>query len=142
MNPRQTMNNKIAIGNLLGLGMISILLISNGVISYAQTNDPNLTTNSTISNATAAANSSGITNTTSSTSDNPVVKSIDAAISAMKSSDDKAGKKLLYEAESALEGKSDVVDAEKRIEASLQALKDGDTNAAISHAEEAKKSLS
>jgi len=60
----------------------------------------------------------------------------------MKSSDDKAGKKLLYEAESALEGKSDVVDAEKRIEASLQALKDGDTNAAISHAEEAKKSLS
>lgn len=136
------MNNKIAIGILLGLGMISILLISNGVISYAQTNDPNLTTNSTISNATAAANSSGITNTTSSTSDNPVVKSIDAAISAMKSSDDKAGKKLLYEAESALEGKSDVVDAEKRIEASLQALKDGDTNAAISHAEEAKKSLS
>lgn len=142
MNPRQTMNNKIAIGILLGLGMISILLISNGVISYAQTNDPNLTTNSTISNATAAANSSGITNTTSSTSDNPVVKSIDAAISAMKSSDDKAGKKLLYQAESALEGKSDVVDAEKRIEASLQALKDGDTNAAISHAEEAKKSLS
>jgi hypothetical protein len=136
------MNNKIAIGILLGLGMISILLISNGVISYAQTNDLNLTTNSTISNATAAANSSGITNTTSSTSDNPVVKSIDAAISAMKSSDDKAGKKLLYEAESALEGKSDVVDAEKRIEASLQALKDGDTNAAISHAEEAKKSLS
>jgi len=136
------MNNKIAIGILLGLEMISILLISNGVISYAQTNDLNLTTNSTISNATAAANSSGITNATSSTSDNPVVKSIDAAISAMKSSDDKAGKKLLYEAESALEGKSDVVDAEKRIEASLQALKDGDTNAAISHAEEAKKSLS
>ena len=42
----------------------------------------------------------------------------------------------------ASEGKSDVVDAEKRIEASLQALKDGDTNSAISHAEEAKKSLS
>jgi hypothetical protein len=95
-----------------------------------------------MSNASAVSNSSGITNTTSSTSDNPVLKSIDDAISAIKSSDNKAGKKLLYEAESALEGKSDVVDAEKRIEASLQALKDGDTNAAISHAEEAKKSLS
>jgi hypothetical protein len=122
--------------------MISILLISNGIASYAQTNVLNMTTNSTMSNATAATNSSGITNTTSLTSDNPVLKSIDDAISAIKSSDNKAGKKLLYEAESALEGKSDVVDAEKRIEASLQALKDGDTNAAISHAEEAKKSLS
>ncbi|HEY7109956.1 MAG TPA: hypothetical protein VH415_11030 [Nitrososphaeraceae archaeon] len=136
------MNKKSASGILLGLGMISILLISNGIASYAQTNVLNMTTNSTMSNATAASNSSGITNTTSLTSDNPVLKSIDDAISAIKSSDNKAGKKLLYEAESALEGKSDVVDAEKRIEASLQALKDGDTNAAISHAEEAKKSLS
>jgi hypothetical protein len=136
------MNKKSASGILLGLVMISILLISNGIASYAQTNVLNMTTNSTMSNATAASNSSGITNTTSLTSDNPVLKSIDDAISAIKSSDNKAGKKLLYEAESALEGKSDVVDAEKRIEASLQALKDGDTNAAISHAEEAKKSLS
>ena len=137
------MNKKLAKGILLGIGMMTMLLISNGVVSYAQTNDLNLTTNSTMSNETAAAaNSSGITNTTSLTSENPVVKSIDAAISAIKSNDNHEGKKLLYEAESALEGKSDVVDAEKRIEASLQALKDGDTNAAISHAEEAKKSLS
>jgi hypothetical protein len=35
------------------------------------------------------------------------------------------GKKLLLKAEEALEGKSDLVDAEKRIEASLAALKDG-----------------
>jgi hypothetical protein len=122
--------------------MVSILIFSNGIVSYAQTNVLNLTTNSSMSNTTTAVNSTGINNTTSSTSDNPVVQSIDAAISAIKSSDNKAGKKLLYEAESALEGKSDVVDAEKRVEASLQALKDGDTNAAISHAEEAKKSLS
>jgi hypothetical protein len=136
------MNNKTAIGILLGLVMVSILIFSNGIVSYAQTNVLNLTTNSSMSNTTTAVNSTGINNTTSSTSDNPVVQSIDAAISAIKSSDNKAGKKLLYEAESALEGKSDVVDAEKRVEASLQALKDGDTNAAISHAEEAKKSLS
>jgi hypothetical protein len=122
--------------------MVSILIFSNGIVSYAQTNVLNLTTNSSMSNTTTAVNSTGINNTTSSTLDNPVVQSIDAAISAIKSSDNKAGKKLLYEAESALEGKSDVVDAEKRVEASLQALKDGDTNAAISHAEEAKKSLS
>jgi hypothetical protein len=140
MNPRQTMNKKLAKGVLLALGTVSLLLISNGIVSYAQTNVPNLTTNSTMSNATA--NSSDITNTTSLPSDNPVLQSIDGAISAIKSSDNQAGKKLLYEAESALEGKSDVVDAEKRIEASLQALKDGDTNGAISNAEEAKKSLS
>ena len=136
------MNNKTAIGILLGLVMVSILIFSNGIVSYAQTNVLNLTTNSSMSNTTTAVNSTGINNTTSSTSDNPVVQSIDAAISAIKCSDNKAGKKLLYEAESALEGKSDVADAEKRVEASLQALKDGDTNAAISHAEEAKKSLS
>ena len=136
------MNNKSTKAILLGLVMVSILIFSNGIVSYAQTNVLNLTTNSSMSNTTTAINSTGINNTTSSTSDNPVVQSIDAAISAIKSSDNKAGKKLLYEAESALEGKSDVVDAEKRVEASLQALKDGDTNAAISHAEEAKKSLS
>lgn len=45
------------------------------------------------------------------------------------------------QAESALEGNSKAVDAEKHIEASLQALKDGDTKGAINHAELAKKSL-
>ena len=75
-------------------------------------------------------------------SDNPVVQSIDAAIKAIKDGDKDSGKKSLLKAEEALEGKSNLADAEKRVEASLAALKDGDNNAAISHAEEAKKSLS
>jgi len=49
---------------------------------------------------------------------------------------------LLLKAEEALEGKSDLVDAEKRIEASLAALKDGDDNGAISQADEAKRNIS
>ena len=42
---------------------------------------------------------------------------------------------------SSLEDKPNQGGAEKHIEASLQALKDGDTNGALTHAEEAKKGL-
>jgi len=124
---------------MLGLATISIILVSNGIVSYAQTNSSDLTVgyNSSISNS-----SSTTVNNATSTSDNPVVQSIDAAIKAIKDGDKDSGKKSLLKAEEALEGKSDLVDAEKRVEASLAALKDGDNNAAISHAEEAKKSLS
>ena len=124
---------------MLGLATISIILVSNGIVSYAQTNSSDITVeyNSSISNS-----SSTTVNNATSTSDNPVVQSIDAAIKAIKDGDKDTGKKLLLKAEEALEGKSDLVDAEKRVEASLAALKDGDNNAAISHAEEAKKSLS
>lgn len=124
---------------MLGLATISIMLVSNGIVSYAQTNSSDITVgyNSSISNS-----SSTTVNNATSTSDNPVVQSIDAAIKAIKDGDKDTGKKLLLKAEEALEGKSDLVDAEKRVEASLAALKDGDNNAAISHAEEAKKSLS
>jgi len=124
---------------MLGLATISIILVSNGIVSYAQTNSSDITVgyNSSISNS-----SSTTANNTTSTSDNPVVQSIDAAIKAIKDGDKDSGKKSLLKAEEALEGKSDLVDAEKRVEASLAALKDGDNNAAISHAEEAKKSLS
>ena len=127
-------------GILFVTATLSILLVSNSFDSYAQTNSLNQTASSNMSNSTV--NASSITNATSVATDDPVLKSIDMAIASIKSGDNDAGKKSLYEAESALEGKSDVVDAEKRIEASLQALKDGDTNSAISHAEEAKKSLS
>ena len=81
-------------------------------------------------------------NATSTPSDNPVVQSIDTAIKAIKDGDKDSGKKSLLKAEEALEGKSDLVDAEKQVETALAALKDGDTNAAISHAEEAKNNLS
>ena len=133
------MKNKSIQSIMLGLATISIILVSNGIVSYAQTNSSDITVgyNSSISNS-----SSTTVNNATSTSDNPVVQSIDAAIKAIKDGDKDSGKKLLLKAEEALEGKSDLVDAEKRVEASLAALKDGDNNAAISHAEEAKKSLS
>ena len=133
------MKNKSIQSIMLGLATISIILVSNGIASYAQTNSSDITVgyNSSISNS-----SSTTVNNATSTSDNPVVQSIDAAIKAIKDGDKDTGKKLLLKAEEALEGKSDLVDAEKRVEASLAALKDGDNNAAISHAEEAKKSLS
>jgi len=125
---------------MLGLATISIILVSNGIVSYAQTNSSDITVgyNSSISNSSSTT----VNNATSTPSDNPVVQSIDAAIKAIKDGDKDSGKKSLLKAEEALEGKSDLVDAEKRVEASLAALKDGDNNAAISHAEEAKKSLS
>jgi len=59
----------------------------------------------------------------------------------IKSGDNDGAKKSLLQAESALEGKSNLSGAEKHIEASLKALKEGDTNGALMHAEEAKKGL-
>ena len=133
------MKNKSIQSIMLGLATISIILVSNGIVSYAQTNSSDITVgyNSSISNS-----SSTTVNNATSTSDNPVVQSIDAAIKAIKDGDKDSGKKSLLKAEEALEGKSDLADAERLFKASLAALKDGDSNAAISHAEEAKKSLS
>jgi len=48
----------------------------------------------------------------------------------------------LLQAESALEGNSKLSTAEKHVESSLQALKDGDTKGAINHVQEAKSGLS
>jgi len=133
------MKNKSIQSIMLGLATVSIILVSNGIVSYAQTNSSDITVGY---NSSISKSSSTTVNNTTSTSDNPVVQSIDAAIKAIKDGDKDSGKKSLLKAEEALEGKSDLVDAEKRVEASLAALKDGDNNAAISHAEEAKKSLS
>ena len=134
------MKNKTIQSLMLGLATMSMILVSNGIVSYAQTNssDLNMGTNTSMS----TSNSTTANNATSTPSDNPIMQSMDAAIKAIKDGDKDSGKKSLLQAEEALEGKSDLVDAEKRVEASLAALKDGDTNAAISHAEEARKSLS
>ncbi len=117
---------------------LSLTLYSNdGVASYAQTN--------TTSNSNASSMASNATTTAgnqSSSSSNPAVTLIDAGISAIKGGDNDAAKKNLYEAEVALEDKPESVDAEKHVEAALKALKDGDTNGVIFHAEEAKKTLS
>ena len=134
------MKNKSIQSIMLGLATMSIILVSNGIVSYAQTNSSDLTVGYNTSISTS--NSTDVNNATSTPSDNQVVQSIDAAIKAIKDGDKDSGKKSLLKAEEALEGKSDLADAEKRVEASLAALKDGDNNAAISHAEEAKKSLS
>ena len=118
------------------LSIVPLLLISNSVLSFGQTN---------ATNSTAAITSSNQTNTTAATAtDNPnseTIKSIDTGISMIKSGDNDGAKKSLYQAESSLEGKPNQGGAEKHIEASLQALKDGDTNGALTHAEEAKKGL-
>ena len=117
------MNNKTIQSIMFGIAIISILLISNSIGTSAQTNFSNAIGDSNVSNSTI--NSTSVTNSTTTHSDNPKVQSIDAAIKAIKDGDKDLGKKLLLKAEEALEGKSDLVDAEKRIEASLAALKDG-----------------
>lgn len=105
--------------------MFSVLMIPNTHAIFAQVNSSN-------------TNQSGI----SDNSNQPIIKSIDAGITAIKNGNNDEAKKLFYQAESALEGKPGQVNTEKHIEASLKSLKDGDSNAAITHAEEAKKNLS
>lgn len=120
------------------LSIVPLLLISNSVLSFGQTNATNGPA------AITSSNQTNTTTTTTTTTDNPnseTIKSIDTGISMIKSGDNDGAKKSLYQAESSLEGKPNQGGAEKHIEASLQALKDGDTNGALTHAEEAKKGL-
>jgi len=107
------------------LAIVPLLLISNSVISYGQTN------------TTTTANQT-------STNDGPnseSIKLIDSGIVLIKSGDNEGAKKSLLQAEAGLEDKPNLSAAEKHIEASLQALKDNDKNGALTHAEEAKKGL-
>ena len=133
------MKTKLITSTMLGLAAISILLFSNGIVSYSQSNSSEVTLGT---NATISASNSTQANNSTSQSDNPTVQSIDEAIKALNAGDKDTAKKLLLKAEESLEGKSNLEGAEKRVEAALAALKDGDINSAISHAEEAKKGLS
>ena len=63
------------------------------------------------------------------------------AIIAIKNGKIDEGRKHLLEAEKLMEGRPSIADSEKRIEAAIKALNDGDSNGSISQAEEAKKSL-
>lgn len=114
--------------NLFSLAILPLLLISGSVVAFGQTN---------ISNTTQTSNQTGA----SSDSNNDIIQSIDSGITSINNGDNDGAKKSFYQAELALEDKPDLSSVEKQIEASLKALKDGDTNAAITHAEEAKKSL-
>ncbi len=92
-------------GILFIVGTVTLLLLSNGIVSYAQTNSTNMTSSSIVSNDTM--NNSSNPNaqpatTAASSSDNPIVTNIDTAVSAIKSGDS-GGKKHLYQAESSLE---------------------------------------
>ena len=123
-------NNTNILSTILLTGAIAgLILMSNIVLSSAtmQSNGDTSTTAPT-------------TSTTKSFNDK-VIMNIDAAISSIKSGDNDEGRKQLLEAEKSLEGVESAVDAEKRIEAALKILKDGDSNGSISQAEEAKKLL-
>ena len=95
--------------------------------------------------STATMQSNGNTSTTAATttksSNDQVIMHIDSAISSIKNGDNDEGRKQLLQAEKLLEGVESAVDSEKRIEAALKILKDGDSNGSISQAEEAKKLL-
>jgi hypothetical protein len=127
----KTKNTSILSAALLATALSGLMIVSGMVVSTAtaqsNTTETNATTNATMN--------------TSSSSDNPVVMHTDAAIGAIKDGKTEEGRKHLLGAEKVLEGKPSVADSEKRIEAAIQALKDGDSNGSISQAEEAKKSL-
>lgn len=133
------MNTKSIPFLMLGLATISVILFSNGIVSAQQQVEDDAA--GSLLNSTGLSPNSTQMNNVTSQSDNPIVQSIDAAIKALNNGDKDGAKKLLLTAEESLEGKSNLQDAEKRVEASLAALKDGDTNAAISHAEEAIKNI-
>jgi hypothetical protein len=127
----KTKNTNILPLALLTTALLGLMIALGSVISTATAQS-----NTTATNATTNANKN-----TSSSSDDPIVVQIDAAISAIKDGKTDEGRKHLFEAEKLMEGKPSIADSEKRIEAAIKALKDGDANGSISQAEEAKKSL-
>ncbi len=110
------------------------LMIASGFIVSIATAQSNTTEANSTNSATAIAN-------TNSSSDDPIVAQIDAAIGAIKDGKSDEGRKHLFEAEKLMEGKPSIADSEKRVEAAIKALSDEDSNGSISQAEEAKKSL-
>jgi hypothetical protein len=123
-------NNISILPAILITGAIAgLILMSNTVLSTA-----------TMQSNNGASTTAATTSTTKSSNDQ-VIMHIDSAISAIKSGDNDKGRKQLLEAEKLLEGVESAVDAEKRIEAALKILKDGDSNGSISQAEEAKRLL-
>ena len=66
---------------------------------------------------------------------------LDSAITAIQGGNTEEGKKQLLQSEKLLEDTPSASGAEKHIEAALQALKQGENNGSITHAEEAKKML-
>jgi hypothetical protein len=124
----KTNNTNILSATLITGAIAGLILMSNIVLSSAtmQSDEDSSTTSAT---------------STTKSSNDQVIMHIDAAISAIKSGDNDKGRLELLQAEKLLEGVESAVDSEKRIEAALKILKDGDSNGSISQAEQAKKSL-
>jgi H2-forming N5,N10-methylenetetrahydromethanopterin dehydrogenase-like enzyme len=124
-------NNTNIPSTILITGAITALTVMSNIVlssSTRQSKDAN-------TSATTAAESP------SSSFTDQVIMHLDSAISAIKSGDNDEGRKQLLQAEKLLEGVESAVDSEKRIEAALKILKDGDSNGSISQADEAKKLL-
>jgi hypothetical protein len=127
----KTENTRILLVALLTITLSGLMIASGLVISTAKAQ----------SNATEMNTTSNATSNTSSSTDDPVVVQTDAAIIAIKDGKTDEGRKHLLEAEKLMERRPSIADSEKRIEAAIKALNDGDSNGSISQAEEAKKSL-
>ena len=127
----KTENTSILLVALLTITLSGLMIASGLVISTAKAQ----------SNATEMNATSNATSNTSASTDDPVVVQTDAAIIAIKDGKTDEGRKHLLEAEKLMEGRPSIADSEKRIEAAIKALNDGDSNGSISQAEEAKKSL-
>jgi hypothetical protein len=117
-------NNTNILSTILITGAIAGLILMSNVV---------------LSSATLQSNNTNTTVATTNSSNELVIRHIDSAIMAIKSGDNDQGRLELLEAEKLLEGVESAVDSEKRIEAALKVLKDGDSNGSISQAEEAKK---
>ena len=87
-----------------------LLLISNSVLSFGQTNTTNSTTTT----------SSNQTNTAADNPNSEIIISIDSGISMIKGGDNDGAKKALYQAEASLEDQPNQSGAEKHIETSLR----------------------
>jgi hypothetical protein len=126
-------NNVNILSTILITGAIAALILMSNIVLSSATMQSNSDTSTSATTAT--------TTSTTKSSNDKVIMNIDSAISFIKSGDNDEGRKQLLEVEKSLEGVTAAVDAEKRIEAALKILKDGDSNGSISQAEEAKKLL-
>lgn len=119
---------KLNLSILIVVVAITSIVIGNvlpNVLVFAQTNQTKSTTTSAASNKNA-----------------PIISDINKAIDNIKKGDDKTARKQLLSVEKVLEDMPSASGAEKHIEASLDALKAGDNNGAIMHAQGAISELS
>jgi hypothetical protein len=127
----KTKNTNILPVTLLTAALLGLMMASGFVVSTATAQ----------SNTTEMNTTTNTTTNTSSSSDDPAVVQIDVAIAAIKDGKTDEGRKYLFEAEKLMEGNPSIADAEKRVEAAIKALKDGDFKGSVNQAEEARKSL-